>query len=129
MPWLILSIGAMSFLNRREERLASASLLSGPTTTKWDPAVGVWLKTPPTKQCDAPFVVEKFSAIVTVEPKIVSRYWMPPPLNPEPIVKAATANLSLMLMPLDGKLLPMRMVLDSPAVPRVPAPIQILLDS
>src|SRR5678815_793873 len=126
MPSLSLSIGVMSFLNFREERVASASLPLGPTTTPWDPPTGVWLKMPPIKQLEFPFVVEKVSPIEKDLRPPSSRYRKPPPAKPPPMVKACTTPASLTLMPPDGKLVPMRIVLDSPAVPATLEPMEIL---
>src|SRR4051812_30053588 len=128
MPSLSLSIGVISFLNRREERVASASLLLGPTTTAWDPAAGVWLKTPPIKQLEAPFAVLNMSPIETLAKPRRVNIWMPPVLMLAPMVMAlAAAPLLMTLMPPDVEALPMRMALFSPAVPCVAEPMQILL--
>src|SRR4029079_4765546 len=95
MPSLSLSIGAMSFLNRREDRVASASLPLGPTTTACDPATGGWLKMPPRKQLEFPFVVEKVSPIEKDLRPPSSRYTKPPPPKPPPMGKACTTPASL----------------------------------
>src|SRR5262249_62327188 len=88
----------MSFLNRREERDTSASLLSGPTTTPLDPAVGVWLKMPPTKQLDAPVVCDKVDSIEMLDKPMISKNWMPAPTRLEAMVNAGAPSMAVALM-------------------------------